>query len=161
MPHKLTRLERIMLANQHDILAALRAGEQKEYHEQAAFVLRQGFEGEYRRAALDEHEADSNVLTEDECMEVREIMDLFRVAQRRDPSFQFSGFRPGERQHSYVEYVVRTDDGFNFNQAQNVPPGMLAVYQRALATWKRQGCPADDLSDEQLAELRASLASGD
>jgi uncharacterized protein len=78
-PHTLSDQQRLLLAQQHEILALLSAGEQhkEEYHRKMALVLREGWAGEYGEvfSGIDAE------MSRSECKLVWDILDMFATLQ--------------------------------------------------------------------------------
>jgi uncharacterized protein YfbU (UPF0304 family) len=148
---KLTRLERWILSNQMQILAKLQPDD-AEHYDLAREALERGYELNY--GWLAEHIAD-RTLSEDECTEVLDILDMFRALESSHSRFgakpgvddwqvRFGGFdandpdearRLGYFRHlrkegKYESIGAGDDNGFNSHTR------VLARYRRQLAIWK-------------------------
>ncbi|MGW4340793.1 YfbU family protein [Rhodococcus koreensis] len=125
VPSFLAPAERLMLAQQREILAALTAdAHERQGHELAAEALRNGFAGEYSRVfGYLEPELDLN-----QCQLVWDILDMFRVLESSIENFtedevaelgnharwaQFSGFDVSDpiegRMLGYLQHLIDTD----------------------------------------------------
>jgi uncharacterized protein YfbU (UPF0304 family) len=72
-PVKLTTVERLILANQYRILETV-CPDEAEYFAEAREVVEQGYEGYYFHLL---RRIDDDVLTDQECKEVLEVMTMF------------------------------------------------------------------------------------
>jgi uncharacterized protein YfbU (UPF0304 family) len=149
---KLSRVERLILSNQYSILAALYPNEAKSYTEMRE-IVESGYEFHYSEIA--QHILDNDdVMSEDECLEVLDILTMFSAIKRSfnsledKPSVQehdirFRGF-DGNNETKYMLYAQffcdsqggrfeDLDRGDNFNS--HLPS--LDMYRRQLVEWNR------------------------
>ena len=127
VPHSLSKQQRLLLAQQHDILSLLNADDEDEsqHHRNLAEVLNEGYAGEYDSVFA----AVQPELTRTECGLVWDILDMFQIlgASLNELSdsdreslgseyadrLRFSGFDLNDslegRLLSYVRYLIRTD----------------------------------------------------
>lgn len=172
-PSSLAPIERLMLAQQRDILAALTDdADEKKWHLQNAEVLRNGYAGEYSRvfAGVDEE------LDIAECRRVWDILDMFRVLGAsidvlteadlnrlgdRVADARFDGFDLADpiegRMLGYVRHLVETerwteiekrleeigDDGNSHSRRLPVYERMVEVFKPIWSEVVRNG-PGDD-----------------
>jgi uncharacterized protein YfbU (UPF0304 family) len=167
---KLTRVERVILANQMRILGALIPDEtEASYFERARDALEHGYELEYEE--LFQHVWPEGITTED----CREVLDTLMMFVRLGDSFtrlkdssgvdeyglKFRGYN-GNDEGEFVEYVEHVRRKNLFPQLLGDTPfayrsnyGDRATYQRMLAKFKEvtSGKPADFLTKQEIAAI--------
>jgi uncharacterized protein YfbU (UPF0304 family) len=142
--------ERWILSNQFRILEILDK-DNAEHWARAKEVIDRGYEGEYESVSQD---VDSDVVTEDECREVLDILLMFQSLQRayedlpdkseiEESRVKFAGFDGNNEgtQWAYTRYLCNLDGGRftslergdNFNSHWPV----LDRYRAMLSEWKK------------------------
>jgi len=151
---RLSRTERWILSNQYRILEALYPDEAESLRESRE-ALEHGYELDYKLAC--EHVySDEDVMTEEECEEVVDILEMFSALKRayqslkdksgiQDWSIKFAGFDGNNetKQMAYARYFCRSgggrytelDRGDDFNSHMPV----LGRYREMFAKWKEMG----------------------
>lgn len=147
---KLSRIERLMLSNQYRILEKLYPDE-AEYYENNRKAIEEGFELHYEDcfSVLSE-----DIMTEDECKEVIDILNMYRalVFSNKEEyginsyDIEFDGFDLNDEYESkrgmYARYFINDLDRFNElkygnNYADcNSHTLRMSRYRRMLNTWR-------------------------
>jgi uncharacterized protein YfbU (UPF0304 family) len=138
---KLSSYERTVLVNQFRILQHLDKGS-ADHWKKAEDVFDNGYELEYGHYLID-REDDS--LTEEQCREVLDIMDVFRTLANAKSEVKFDGFdgnHPYEgKLLGYLHFLWKTEryaeSNHGDNDGGNSHGEMLPVYRRMVAAWKR------------------------
>lgn len=112
---QLSRLERLMLSNQFKILSLLEPKE-AAYYEQAKEILDNGYEGHYEGLFQD---TDEETLSEEECGEVTEILNMFR-------NINYGLSKLGDTSGIWMHKA--TFDGFDFNDSHELRLGKYAEF---------------------------------
>jgi len=165
---QLTESERIILANQFEILAILKPGNSKEYLESKE-IIEKGYLLDFEQlyASLTEYK-----ITKAECQEVRAILCMFDDIQWSyenltdkssicEDKIFFKGFdmHSEAEQSCYAEFFLRktrTSDKFlpKRTKDMNSHAPMLTCYRKMLLAWN--SIPARNrkhLSEEQIKSL--------
>jgi uncharacterized protein YfbU (UPF0304 family) len=157
----LTKFERLTLANQFRILANLEPSSASDWKANAA-ILEQGYSGQYPSL----FPGYSEELTPEECAEVEEILDMYRVlgdAYERLPDHggltcnqvTFGGFDGNHeiKQFAYAGFLVRDQAkwGELKNAELNSHSQRLPKYRAMLAVWKSLAESHDLSAEEALA----------
>lgn len=156
-----------MLANQFKILARLSNDEDEaKRYEMDYEAIQQGYELEYKLVSG----PDSDILSEQDCREVREILDMFSMIHfslkksgdeslKADSRLVFGGFDGNSvvPRYSYVNYLYRrgqwthlTEDGW-----KNSHFPVIDMYRAMLRAWEGMGKPTE-FDDDQLRQLSAA-----
>jgi len=145
---KLTKIERLILANQYRILEKLYPEEARDSRE-AFEILQSGYTLEYD--SLPPH-LDSEV-SEETCREVKDVLDMYRMLKNaiRDlppggvaPSddAEFQGFDGNEEteHYSYALFLIETQGKWaeSKNAELNSHTPMLERYRSMLGRWKHR-----------------------
>ena len=148
---KLTRVQRWLLINQHEILAKLEPG---GGHARAAEALRCGYELEYEHLAAWIYD-EKDTLTEEQCREVRAIFSMYTMLKASFERLEdagditasdltFLGFDGNDQIEgsymAYAQYVCHDDNQYSQvdrGDAFNSHMPMLSRYQRMLAAWRQ------------------------
>lgn len=167
---KLSRVERLILANQYRILEALYPDEAESYANRRE-AIENGYEMHYRWQAEHIYDGD-DVMTEEESREVLDILDMFAALKRSqslvadDASVEswhltFSGFDGNNetKQMAYARYFcglnggryTELDRGDNFNS--HMPS--LERYRRQLREWRKSADP-HSLTKEDVIRIAAA-----
>jgi uncharacterized protein YfbU (UPF0304 family) len=165
---KLTDAERLILANQYQILKHLDPAQASSYSQYADALLG-GYEHEY--AEIDNRLArGESAMSPDECRFVRDVMTMHEALQRTAASQDndierddvvFRGFdRATEKKYLNYARFLRADRRRVPNlKVKDIEldsqEAMLPVYQRMLGTYELAADPAELTSDEALAILDA------
>ena len=165
----LSRTERWLLANQYRILEALYPDEADSYARKRR-VLEDGYELHYRWIAERIYEP-PDTMTEGECREVLDILDMFdalRQSRQRfgdmpsveDWQVTFHGFDGNNetKQMAYARFLVedgRFTDVVNERNLNSHMPSMNR-YRRQLAVWRRSGDQHHLTADEIQAVAAAA-----
>lgn len=164
---ELTKKERYIISNQLKILEALFPDEASYYAEQRKAV-EYGYELHY--SWLTEN-IDDDVLTEDECKEIVEILNMYRAITfsynkfenksdiKRD-KIRFIGFDGNEetKQYSYVNYFIIDLDRFKELRNDSEYPDfnshspMLDRYRKMLQQWKSFS-DKNNLTEDQIKSI--------
>jgi uncharacterized protein YfbU (UPF0304 family) len=159
IPHALSFQQRLMLLQQHEILALLQKDEHDvQYHRTMVDVLREGYAGEYDRV----FGAMPAEMSRSECKLVWDILDMFRVigasmdrmskpelaelGDDADYRLRFAGFDLNDSREGrllgYVRHLVATDRWTEITQRLadvgddgNSHSPRLACYERMLAAY--------------------------
>ncbi len=140
----LTKTERLILINQYRALAVMNPKEEKHYAE-ACEILENGYALEYTVL----FQPISDELTEDECREVYDILDMYRALKAGydklddktgiDGRISFGGFDQNEEtaRYEYVRFLI-VDQGRW--EESNIPDlnshwPMLESYRKMLREW--------------------------
>jgi uncharacterized protein YfbU (UPF0304 family) len=164
IPRTLSRLERLTLANQFKILAALHPDEGEDYTDLAT-IFERGYSYLYDRA----FQSMSSEVTRDTSQEVFDILSMHRTlfdsVQRLqdkcdlEERIKFYGFDANnESEHlSFAKFF--TKDGRTFEEVKvfNSHMPTLQRYRRMLQAWKSLGPPEKELTNE---EVEAVLQAG-
>lgn len=172
---ELSRLDRVILANQYTILQAIDS-ENAEHYEQALQVLKGGYELEYEAYIACIVYPDT--MPYDECVLVIDVMDMYMAMQRsydkledkseiKEGKLDFPGFDGNHetRYMSYAEFVVEkqgkfTPLRFDKDRCNDTPPHILDrfnshsptldLYRRRIEVWKslsdKYNLSKDDIS---------------
>lgn len=164
---KLTRMERLILRNQHEILAHLDP-ESADYHDKMIRIYEAGFEVEYEWKAAHVY-PEENTLSEERCMFVIQSLAVHEALQRSvehlgDASpvgaadVAFMGF-DGNHETEYLayarfliegegkfEYLTLGGDGVNSHMPR------VAKYERMIAAWEATG-EGYDLTSAQVTAI--------
>ena len=147
---QLTKKERWILINQYRILMALSLKEDKDEFAKACEILERGYELHY--PYICNHIVDDNdVLDEESCKEVIEILTMFDTikfsynslqekADIDESKIEFPGFDGNNEsdQASYARFLCIKDNGFSelinrINVNSHIP--MLPKYRKMLTRW--------------------------
>lgn len=152
MSEKLTRLERLFLINQFKILEALYPSD-IDYYENNRKALEEGFELHYDDcfSVLSE-----DILTEDDCKEVLDILNMYRAItfsykdyyNIEDSNLTFRGFDLNDKDEykkaDYARYFINDLDRFDelknghkYIDCNSHYP-MMNKYRRMLEVWKNK-----------------------
>jgi len=151
---ELSTTERIMLSNQYKILEKLYDNEAIDLQRKRK-IVECGFELEYHQ--LNNRISDSQILTENECREIIEILQMFSALENSYNNLsagekneidleriQYKGFDGNHecKQGDYADFCIlmknrgheNTDEipGLHYNS--HIP--MISVYRRMLTKWK-------------------------
>jgi hypothetical protein len=163
----LTLKERVNLANQFEILAAVTKTAEAETYRRYVTALRQGYEAHYREIV----EVFADPLSREDCIETMDILAMYSdllysydrlsdqaSVERSDVLFPgFDGNYEGARWR-YVRYLFDDDKfssvkeaskGHDFNS--HVP--VLDGYRRMLAVWRKHRPTQQPMSAESIAEV--------
>lgn len=142
----LTKTERLVLANQYLILAAVSPEEKRTFEQRYEIVMR-GYVGLY--SELDQWLSEE--MSADDSKEVAEILNMFRALAKAkrdgltvpEDKSSFWGFDGNEEssQYGYVEFLVNTMDKFGElkGTALNSHWPSLPKYRAMLAQWQATG----------------------
>jgi len=142
---ELTKLERLVLLNQYRILAKLEPDDSRN-SEEACEILRNGYTLEYETLA---RHVDPDV-SEEECREVRDILDMYRalkIARGDLPEGTFGegdaafpGFDGNnEPEHfAYAKFLMEIQNKWQESKQdpRNSHKPMLARYRSMLESWE-------------------------
>jgi uncharacterized protein YfbU (UPF0304 family) len=125
----LSRVDRKILAQQHEILANLTSSDpgDREYHLQLATVLNSGFAAEYGRV----FEAVEPELTRDQCLLLWNILDMFRVL-----GASVAQLGPEEREQLGERLYYLQYNGFDFNDPLEMRLHIYLEYLLETARWQ-------------------------
>jgi uncharacterized protein YfbU (UPF0304 family) len=155
----LTRIERLLLANQFRILEAVVPQEAERYRA-AAEALERGYELHYKVAvsAISEE-----TLPESECEEILDIMQMFSNLKHsynkledksgiEERALQFDGFDGNSegKQLSYAQYFCRS---FKELVERDIPDShshMLPIYRKMLKEYKKRSKAKQPLGTVEL-----------
>jgi uncharacterized protein YfbU (UPF0304 family) len=142
---KLTTFERLSLLNQYRILE--KVDPDNISHKHACEILQSGYTLEYGHELL--NGIDPDEMSEDDCGEVRDILDLYRAlkkAHRELPEgtlttkdAEFPGFDGNEesKQFAYTKFLIEDQKKWGESQALNSHwPGNLQRLRTRVAAWK-------------------------
>jgi len=172
---QLSRLERILLSNQHKILEHLDA-ENADYHRRCQEVLSDGYEAEYRRLYENVY-PDEHCLSADDCREVRDIMLMYCDLQEahralggagiEDWYVQFPGFDANNEatRLGYCQFLCKDERNTRFHRLPKGPDEynshmpLLDNYRRMLDAWRpiTQARHGGQLTED---DLKAILSAG-
>ena len=169
---KLTRLERLLLRNQHEILSHLDP-DNADYHEKMRNIFERGYELEFQ-SKLEHVYGVDDVLDAEECHFVIQTMSLYDALQSSvealgdgievdKEAVLFLGFDGNnEVQHmSYAEFLRERDGRFTHlrlgGDGMNSHKRMIPAYQRMLDVWQAHG-ESYEMSADQVAAVRAAGA---
>lgn len=173
---KLDLFQRWLLSNQMEILAKLKPLEAHTY-ERAALVLQRGYELEYQLFA---RHLNPDVLSDDECMEVLQILSMFDAMRRAREQLGHLGgieewqviFRGFDGNHettlmAYAQHVCdpkgapRRFESLGLGRVDfNSHSRMLSSYRRQLDVYRTVQNPAQLSEDEYRCIAAAAKASG-
>ena len=167
---KLTRFERLLLRNQHEILSHVDP-DNADYHEKMQDIFEHGYESEFEWKSEHVCSADE-ALDAKECHFVIQTMSLYDALQSSVNALDdgtgvdmeavlFLGFDGNhEAQHmSYAEFLRERDGKFTHlrlgGDGMNSHKRMIPAYQRMLDSWEAHG-ESYELSADQVAAVRAA-----
>lgn len=154
---KLSQVERAILSNQYRILAILEP-EQAEHYRLAETAFQNGYELDYG----DFLGVYSDVVSEDDCREVLDILQMCRVLRQAADEIKdlddqqrelltFQGFDGnGETKHyAYAEWFCLERGRFGeFRSDFNSHMPMLPLYRTQLALWRKCADPNKPTAEE-------------
>ncbi len=169
---KLTRFERLLLRNQHEILSHVDP-DNADYHEKMQDIFEHGYELEFEWKSEHMCSAD-DALDAKECHFVIQTMSLYDALQSSvnalgdgigvdKEAVLFLGFDGNnETQHmSYAEFLRERDGKFTHlrlgGDGMNSHKRMIPAYQRMLDAWQAHG-ESYEMSADQIAAVRAAGA---
>ncbi len=169
---KLTRFERLLLRNQHEILSHLDP-DNADYHEKMRDIFEHGFELEFQ-SKLEHVYGEDDALDANECHFVIQTMSLYDALQSSvealgdgvevdKEAVLFLGFDGNnEVQHmSYAEFLRERDGRFTHlrlgGEGMNSRKRMIPAYKRMLDAWRAYG-ESYEMSADQVAAVRAAGA---
>ena len=171
---KLTKTERLILANQYRILEELEAKEAERYRNHR-IALEEG----YALHFSDAFQNISDEMSEEECRFVLDVLDLYRALHFSykklkdkagiDATFvNFPGFDGNNEPHhlAYCEYFCERLGRFaELGPVPNSHMQMLDIYRRTLHAWEAIGRPheltKDQISDFQMAQVHPENKPGE
>jgi len=162
----LTVIERLLISNQFRILAKLYP-EEEEYYSVQRKALENGYKLHYAEIVENFYEE----MTEQECLEVVDILDMYRALTFsfenlkekegiREEEIHFDGFDGNNetRQYLYARYFILDLDRFTEltygqkNPELNSHSARLKKYRNMLAVWKLYK-DKHDLSSKQIRAI--------
>lgn len=159
---KLTKTERLILANQYQILEVLGAKEAERYRNH-----RMALERGYALHFTDAFENISDEMSEEECTFVLDVLSMYRALHASHEklkdktdidasSAQFLGF-DGNNEPRHLAYCHYFCEHLgNFSELCPIPNShrqMLDIYRRTLRAWEAMGRP-HELTKDQIGELQ-------
>jgi len=131
---KLTKTERLMLANQYEILAELTDDDSyKEAYNRNQVILRDAYEGEYHH--LVGYMADE-VMSKEWCAKIHKILFMHSNIKYANPDYVFPGFDGNNEgdEYAYTDFLItnqcytrlKSEQGYNSHRP------MLERYERML-----------------------------
>jgi uncharacterized protein YfbU (UPF0304 family) len=166
---ELKPIQRLMLINQYKILEALYE-EDRDYYSSCREILEEGYELHYQDLFLT---ISDDVIKEDECKEVLDILDLYRAitfSYRKledkeglsEYMIKFEGFDANDeeeyRRYLYTRYFILKLDRYKELQYNgkdteyNSHSPKLPKYRRMLEQWKKAGSK-QDLTKEEIFRI--------
>ncbi len=147
---ELTKTERWILSNQYKVLESLYPDEAEDYGN-CRKVLERGYELHYNEIT---GHIDADVMSEDECDEVIDILTMFKLLRRAYDDLQekpdieelllkFSGFDGNNerKQLSYARFFLSHDSGrvndLDWPDVSNSHFPVIEDYRRMLIEWKK------------------------
>ena len=148
---KIDRYQRTVLRNQYLILDKLAPN---QGWAKSAKIFENGYEFEYEECLVA-----SDIVSEDACREVRDILQMFRVLYHAKSNQKFEGFDGNHHvEGPLMGYVRHLWESSEFTESKhpdidngNSHTEMLAQYRRMVAAWK-QG-PSFPLSPEDVSRI--------
>ena len=164
---KLTRIERLILSNQYRILESLYPDE-AEYYENNRKAIEEGFELHYDDcfSVLSE-----DVMTEEECSEVIDILNMYRSLTFSNKEeygidnykLKFDGFDLNDEYEGkrviYARYFINDLDRFDelkYGKSYadcNSHSLRMNMYRRMLEAWKKLDKKYKDLTKEEILRI--------
>jgi uncharacterized protein YfbU (UPF0304 family) len=142
---KLTKVERLTLLNQYRILEKVDP-DNASFYGQVCEILRSGYTLDYGLELMTG--VDPDEMSEDECHEVRDILDLYRAlkkAHRELPEgtisskdAEFPGFDGNEesKHFAYARFLIEDQNKWGESKAVNSHWPHLGKYRAMVAEWK-------------------------
>jgi hypothetical protein len=153
----LTKTERIILANQYQILALLDKKNATDYD-----GIREALEDNYPLAYEGFFDRFSDGLTLDECGFVNEVLAMFDALQRtKVAGTQFPGFDGNNETMfmAYARYIRKREGRFDYLEVGSADLNShfpsVDGYRRMLAAWERHG-KSYELTADQAKEILES-----